>query len=161
MRGLNKAHAKIGKSIFKRRFSMSLYGDRKPSHPLWRSSLPEDTLKIHYVCSTIQRKGLLLKSSDFIQFSWQMNACSPYLDLIETSMLLKSQLQTFCRMNNIQHTLLINVTSITAIYLFFHCFFFFFLSYFSSKKHCVLLLIVIKKKKKESNQLQFSVNLYG
>lgn len=126
MRGLNKAHAKIGKSIFKRRFSMSLYGDRKPSHPLWRSSLPEDTLKIHYVCSTIQRKGLLLKSSDFIQFSWQMNACSPYLEktLIETPMPLKSQLQTFCRMNNIQHTLLINVSSITAIYLFFHCFFF-------------------------------------
>lgn len=55
-----------------------------------------------------------------------MNACSPYLEktLIETPMPLKSQLQTFCRMNNIQHTLLINVSSITAIYLFFHCFFF-------------------------------------
>lgn len=46
--------------------------------------------------------------------------------------------------HNFQHTCLINVSSITVIYVFFHCSL---LSYFSSKMHCVLLLIVIKKKK--------------
>lgn len=64
-------------------------------------------------------------------------------------------------MNNTQHFLLINESSVAVIYLSFSLLFFL-LSYLSSKKLSVLLLIVIKKeKKKKSNQLQFSVNLYS
>lgn len=129
---------------FKRRFSITLYS-------LLRSSLPEDMLKDQWHVPL--HKDLLLKSGDFIQFSWRTTACSPYSDktLTETPMPLKSQLQTFSSMNNIQHTLLINVSSITAIYLSFSLFF----SQLLLQQNA-LHFIVNCDKKKEMSQINYS-----